>query len=93
MTNESLNDKLEDLHKQATTDRSHYYVGAVVKEAITEIKRLQEYEWMYKDFEGWTDEQLRDYEFSLYEDERDGEDTWFERNRVLNEMNARELKK
>lgn len=41
--------KLEDLHKQATTERSHYHVASVVTEAIAEIKRLREFEWMYKD--------------------------------------------
>jgi hypothetical protein len=34
--------KLADLHKQATTERSHYYVASVVREAITAINRLQE---------------------------------------------------
>lgn len=34
-------DKLSDLHVQATTDRSHYYVGACCKEAIDEITRLR----------------------------------------------------
>lgn len=42
-------EKLEDLLKQATTERSHYYVASCCREAIAEIKRLQEYEWMYKD--------------------------------------------
>lgn len=30
-------DKLLDLHKQATTERSHYYVASCVREAIEEI--------------------------------------------------------
>lgn len=30
-------DKLNDLHKQATVERSHYYVGSTVKEAATVI--------------------------------------------------------
>lgn len=34
-------DKLNDLHKQATVERSHHYVGAVIKEAIAEIERLK----------------------------------------------------
>lgn len=42
-------EKLEDLHKQATTEQSHFYTARVIKEAIEEIKRLQEYEWKYKD--------------------------------------------
>lgn len=42
-------DKLIDLKKQATTERSHHYVASCVEEAIAEIKRLREYEWMYKD--------------------------------------------
>jgi hypothetical protein len=42
-------EKLEDLLLQATTERSHYYTAAVLREAIAEIRRLQEIEWMYKD--------------------------------------------
>ncbi len=34
-------EKLIDLHKQATTERSHYYVAATVKEAAEEIRRLR----------------------------------------------------
>lgn len=33
-------EKLEDLHKQATTDRSHYYVASCCREAIIEIANL-----------------------------------------------------
>jgi septal ring factor EnvC (AmiA/AmiB activator) len=32
--------KLLDLHKQATKERSHYYVGACVKASIKEIDSL-----------------------------------------------------
>lgn len=32
---------LADLHKQATVDRSHYYTGSVIKQAIAEIERLR----------------------------------------------------
>lgn len=32
---------LEDLHKQATVERSHFYVGKCVRDAIAEIKRLR----------------------------------------------------
>lgn len=42
-------DKLEDLYKRATTERSHYYVAGVVKEAITEIRRLRVIDWKYRD--------------------------------------------
>jgi hypothetical protein len=31
--------KLADLHKQATTERSHYYVASVVRESMVEITR------------------------------------------------------
>ena len=41
------------------------------------------------DFENMTDEQLRDYEWRLYDREVEGEDTWFERDQVLWEMNRR----
>lgn len=34
-------DKLEDLHKQATVDRSHYYTGSLIREAIEEIADLR----------------------------------------------------
>lgn len=33
--------KLRDLHKQATEERSHYYTGKCVMEAITEITALR----------------------------------------------------
>ena len=33
-------EKLEDLHKQATNERSHYYTASVLKDSIAEIKRL-----------------------------------------------------
>ena len=42
-------EKLAELHKQATTERSHYYVAATVREAIAEIQRLREFEWMYNE--------------------------------------------
>lgn len=34
-------EKLQDLLKQATTERSHYYVAHVVTEAIQEINMLR----------------------------------------------------
>ena len=39
--NDSIIDKLKDLHKQATTENSHYYVAACCKEAIGEIEKLR----------------------------------------------------
>lgn len=33
--------ELVDLHKQATTERSHYYTGKVVASALTEIAVLR----------------------------------------------------
>jgi hypothetical protein len=38
---EDILDKLASLHKQATEERSHYYVGACVREAIAEIVWLR----------------------------------------------------
>lgn len=35
-------EKLVDLHKQATTERSHYYVASCCREAINEIIKLRE---------------------------------------------------
>lgn len=35
-------DKLKDLHKQATTEKSHYYVAQCCEEATEEISRLRE---------------------------------------------------
>ena len=37
----SILEQLEDLLKQATTERSHYYVAACCKRAIAEILRLR----------------------------------------------------
>jgi len=34
-------EKLADLHKQATEERSHYYTGSVIKEAADTIARLE----------------------------------------------------
>lgn len=34
-------DDLIDLHKQATTERSHYYTAKVVERSIAEIKALR----------------------------------------------------
>lgn len=34
-------EKLRDLHKQATTERSHFYVASCCGEAIGEIARLR----------------------------------------------------
>ena len=35
-------DSLKDLHKQATTERSHYYVAKCCLDAINEIERLRD---------------------------------------------------
>ena len=35
-------DDLEDLYKQATTERSHNYVGSCCKRAIIKIKELRD---------------------------------------------------
>lgn len=34
-------DRLKDLHKQATTEESHYYTASVIEQAIIEIERLR----------------------------------------------------
>lgn len=34
-------EKLQDLLKQATTERSHYYVASCCRDAIAEIERLR----------------------------------------------------
>jgi cytidine deaminase len=34
-------DRLRDLYKQATVERSHFYVGCCVKDAMAEIERLR----------------------------------------------------
>lgn len=36
-----LLDRMVDLHKQATTERSHHYVASILQEAIEEIARLR----------------------------------------------------
>lgn len=45
---------------------------------------------MREDLEKMTDNELDNYEQALYELEVDGEDTWFERDQVLWEINYRE---
>jgi hypothetical protein len=45
---------------------------------------------MSRDFEDWTTEALVDYEFSLFELELAGEDTWAARDEVLQELNRRD---
>jgi hypothetical protein len=42
--------KLEGLLKraQAGSGQGHIYIAVCCREAITEIKRLREYEWMYE---------------------------------------------
>ncbi len=42
-----------------------------------------------ENFDGWTNEQLAEYESDLYERETRGEDTWEQRDAVLWEMNYR----
>lgn len=39
--NPDILEKLADLHKQATTERSHYYVAQCCIEAMQEIKTLR----------------------------------------------------
>jgi hypothetical protein len=34
--------RLEDLYIQATRERSHYYTGIIIKEALMEIIKLRE---------------------------------------------------
>lgn len=36
-------EKLHDLHKQATVERSHFYVGSCVTEAIQEIEAMRHF--------------------------------------------------
>lgn len=36
-----ITDRLRDLHKQATQERSHHYTGACIRDALAEIKRLR----------------------------------------------------
>ena len=45
----------------------------------------------HDEWEGWSDQALIDYEESLYDQEVDGDDVWFLRDRALNEMNRRGL--
>ncbi len=33
--------RLADLHVQATVERSHYYTGALIRDAMAEIARLR----------------------------------------------------
>jgi hypothetical protein len=38
---EDIIDRLRDLHKQATTERSHFYVARCCRDAIAEIESLR----------------------------------------------------
>ena len=38
-------DRIADLHKQATTERSHYYVASTLDACTNEIERLREALW------------------------------------------------
>lgn len=46
----------------------------------------------HRPFADWTTEALIEYEQGLYDDEVRGEDTWFERDQVLWELNRRDFK-
>ena len=41
MVEDDILDRLRDLHRQATVERSHYYVGRCVNDAINEIPELR----------------------------------------------------
>jgi len=56
---------------------------------MTTDQQLRDYD-DYDDLSTWTTEALRNYEERLYDQERDGEDTWFERDQVLWELNRRD---
>ena len=43
------------------------------------------------EWKDWSDQRLFDYEERLYDQEVSGYDTWFERDKVLWEMNRRNL--
>jgi hypothetical protein len=42
-------------------------------------------------WDGWADDQLRDYEQRLFDDEMRGESTWELREEILDEMRRRDL--
>lgn len=46
---------------------------------------------MEDEFVAYTNEQLLDLESNLYEDETKGEDCWYFRDKVINEINRRGL--
>jgi hypothetical protein len=57
--------RLEDLHKQATTEQSHYYTAGCIRDAIREIKTLR---FVLKEFyealpvsRDWLDPDLEKY--------------------------------
>ena len=57
---------------------------------MTADQQLRDYD-DYDDLSTWTTEALRNYEERLYDQECDGEDTWFERDQVLWELNRRDF--
>jgi hypothetical protein len=56
---------------------------------MTTDQQLRDYD-DYDDLSTWTTEALRNYEERLYDQECAGEDTWFERDQVLWELNRRD---
>lgn len=47
-------DRLRDLHRQATVERSHYYVGRCVSDAINEITTLRKVLGIVEGMAHWT---------------------------------------
>ena len=43
------------------------------------------------DYSTWTTDRLKDLEEYLYDREVEGDDTWYERDQILNELNRRTL--
>lgn len=46
MSDTKLLKDIDDLIKQATTERSHYYTAEILRRAKVEIERLREIEWV-----------------------------------------------
>jgi len=62
--------------------------GMLRQRGMTKLIESLELNDEWKD---WSDQRLFDYEERLYDQEVSGYDTWFERDKVLWEMNRRNL--
>lgn len=66
-----LINKLTDLHKQATEERSHFYTGSVIRESIAEIKRLEaECAELKEHLSDWSKSRVEAAEYQIIDEQK-----------------------